>query len=120
MNMINETVFHRQFGSGTITDQTMTRITVEFCKEHGIKKFAYPYAFETYLELSNPVMKQNVQKDLREIHQREASERQQHAEEEVRRMETERKLLLEQKRTAAKKKSSSRKSMTTAKEKGRD
>lgn len=121
MNMVNETVFHRQFGSGTITDQTMTRITVEFCEEHGIKKFSYPYAFENYLELSNPVMKQNVQDDLRKIHQREESDRQQHAEEEVRRLETGRQLLLEQKRTAAKVKSSAKKSKASVpKEKGKD
>jgi hypothetical protein len=101
MNIVNEPVRHRQFGSGTITEQTVMMVTVEFCEEHGSKKFLYPSAFETFLELSNPIVKQKMDDKLREIREREELE-QQRADEEERRQEEERRILLEQKRKAVK------------------
>lgn len=103
MNVINELVYHRQFGSGTITGQTMTTVTVEFCEEYGIKKFLCPSAFESFLALCDPDVRQKMDNVLKENHEREALARQQRAEEEERNREEERRILLEQKRTAAKK-----------------
>lgn len=121
MNLINETVFHSQFGSGVVTEQSMTRITVKFGEEYGIKKFSYPHAFEAFLELADSVKKHNVQDELREIYLHEELERRHRAEEEERRQEADRLLLLEQKRAAAKVRSSTRKTKPpVSKVKGKD
>ena len=115
MNIVNESVRHRQFGSGTITEQTVTVVTVEFCEEHGTKKFLYPSAFETFLELSNSIVKQKMDEELREFREQEELERQRRVAEEERRQMEKRRILLEQKRTAAKKPSSPKKSQVKAK-----
>jgi hypothetical protein len=121
MNLINETVFHTQFGSGVVTEQTMTRITIKFGEEYGIKKFSYPHAFGAFLELADPAKKHNMQDELRELYQREEQERRQRAEVEERRLEAERQIMLEQKRASSKKKSSTRKAkMPVSIEKGKD
>lgn len=103
MNIVNELVCHRIFGPGTITEQTVTRVTVEFCEEHGTKKFLYPTTFETFLELSNPMVKEKMDDELRVFRKYEEVERQQRAEENARRQEEERRILLEQKRKTVKK-----------------
>lgn len=116
MNIVNEPVYHRQFGTGMITEQTATMVTVEFCEEHGTKKFLYPSAFETFLKLINPIVKQKINDELREIREREELERQRRTDEKERRQKEELRILLEQKRAAAKKRSSSAKAKTKAKE----
>lgn len=121
MDLVNEMVFHHQFGSGKITNQTMTRITVEFFKGHEVKKFPYPDVFETFLELNNPVMKQDIQEELRMVHKKQDLERQRREEEMERRREDEHRMMLAEKRATAKTKSSSKKSnKTAAKVKGKD
>lgn len=115
MNIVNEPVRHRQFGPGTITEQTLTTVTVEFCGEHETKKFQYPSAFETFLELRDPAAKLKMEDELRETRKQKELERQRLAEEEERRQEEKRRILLELKRKAVKK-PSSKKSKAKAKE----
>lgn len=108
MKLINEPVHHHQYGSGTITDQTMTRVTVEFCEDHGRKMFQYPYVFETFLELINPDVNQKMHEELRALHEREELERQLHTEELERNQGEKRRILQEEKRAAARKQTSSK------------
>ncbi len=104
MDVLKETVRHRQFGSGTIIGQTASSITVEFCKEYGIRKFCFPSAFESFLELCDPEVKQKMDTVLHVNQEREKFERQRRIEEDERRREEERIILLEEKRLAAKEK----------------
>ncbi|HML38303.1 MAG TPA: hypothetical protein PKA19_12925 [Bacillota bacterium] len=117
MNIVNEPVRHRQFGPGTITGQTLTTVTVEFCEEHETKKFQYPFAFETFLELSNPAVKLKMEDELRENRKQKELERQRLAEEEELRQEEMRRILLELKHKAVKNPSSSKKSKAKPKAK---
>lgn len=120
MNIVKQPVRHRQFGLGTITGQTLTTVTVKFCEEHGTKKFQYPSAFETFLELSNPPVKQKMEDELRETRKRKELERQRLAEKEKLRQMEKRRILLALKRKAVKKPSSSKKSKTKAKAKANE
>lgn len=117
MNVVNEPVYHRKYGSGIITDHAMTMITVEFCEEHGTKKFLYPSAFESFLELCNPIIKQKMDDELQVIREHDELEQlRQHAEAEQRLQEEEHRILLEQKPTATKKHSATKKSKAKAKD----
>ncbi len=113
MNVINEPVLHRQFGPGTITGQTTTVVSVEFGEGHGIKKFSYPSAFESFLELCDPKQRQEMDSVLQANREQAERERLRRAEAEEQSREEERKSLLKEK--AAQKKSTAKK--TTAKTK---
>ena len=105
MNLIFEQVRHCKFGVGLIIDQTSGSITVEFGVEYGIKNFSYPFSFESLLELHNPVLKQKVTEELREIREQEEAERE---EENKRRDEEKWHLMLEKKRAATQKRPSTK------------
>ena len=120
MDLMHEQVCHRQFGIGMITSQTVTTVTVKFCKEYGIKKFIYPSAFESFLELYNPVMKKKMEDEFRQTRKQADEERQQSTENDKKRNEEEQRTLLEQKRNAAKKRASAKKALKKPREKPRD
>ncbi len=103
MDVTHEQVSHRQFGIGMITDQTMTTVTVEFYENYGFKKFLYPSAFGSFLELCSPVSQEKMDDELRQIREQIEAERRQREEENEKRREEERRALLEQKRSAVKK-----------------
>lgn len=109
MNVQNEEILHKEFGVGTIVKQTATTVTVQFGDQHGVKNFLYPSAFESYLELRNPGLKEQMSDELRLYQVRIEKERQKHLDECKRRMEERRAAMLEKKRTS-KGKSSTRKS----------
>lgn len=109
MDIINEHASHQKFGIGTIIEQNMTMVTVEFGKEYGIKKFLYPAAFESFLELCDPTAKKLLEKELCEIREQKEAKKQRCAEEEMHRLLEERRSLLAHKRTAAKKRSATSK-----------
>lgn len=117
MDLMHEQVCHRQFGVGTITSQTVTTITAKFCKEYGVKKFIYPSAFESFLELCNPDMKVKMEDELRQTHKQAHEARQRSSEKDQKRREQEQRTLLEQKRTAAKKRASAKKALKKLQEK---
>jgi hypothetical protein len=114
LNLINEKVLHRQFGTGVITGQTETAVSVDFSK-CGAKKFLYPSAFESFLELCNPVARECVAVELRQIRTQLDAKRKQDAEAEEAHNAEVRRLALEQKRTAAKRTAATKK--TSAKPK---
>ena len=80
MNLVSEQVRHERFGVGTIMGQTETAVEVRFEDSSGIKKFNYPSAFESFLELCRPALKETMDKKLSEIREQAEAER-------IRRME---------------------------------
>jgi len=64
VDLTNELVTHSVFGTGKVTGQEHTRITIQFAKEIGIKQFIYPDAFEKFLKMSNPKSAKSVLADL--------------------------------------------------------
>jgi hypothetical protein len=117
MNVTNDQVRHRQFGVGTVINQTMTTITVQFCERYGTKKFLYPSAFESFLTLCNPASKEKMDDELHQIQERMEEERRKRAEEDEKRRDEERRALLELKRATVKKKKSPAERKTPAKPK---
>lgn len=115
MNLINQKVHHRIFESGTIVSQSATTVTVKFCEKYGTKKFIYPSAFESFLELCGSDAKAEMDGELRQIRERLDEEQRIRAQEDERRHEEERRALLEQKRALAKKRSSVKKAPSKTK-----
>lgn len=60
MNLLGETVKHKQFGHGVITDITENKITVCFAKSQ--KLFLYPDAFPQFLTLKNNSIQKKIEK----------------------------------------------------------
>lgn len=102
MNVTREQVNHRQFGVGTVTGQNTTTVTVKFCKKFGSRKFLYPSAFESFLELCDPVIKGQMDDKLRLEHKQVQQERQLSAEREKKRHEDAQQAQLVKKRAAKK------------------
>jgi len=75
MNIIHEQVNHLKFGTGTVTAQDPSTVTVKFAKEFGLKKFLYPSAFRTFLELCDPSSKEQMVNELQLIQTLEETER---------------------------------------------
>lgn len=115
MNLINQKVHHHIFESGTIVSQSTTTVTVKFCEKYGTKKFIYPSAFESFLELCGSDAKAEMDDELRQIRDRAEEVRRIRAEEEEKQHEQTRRELLEQKRALAKKRSSVKKASSKAK-----
>jgi hypothetical protein len=67
MNIIHEQVKHLKFGTGTITAQDSSTVTVQFSKEYGSKKFLYPSAFKFFLNLCNPAINERMSNELKLI-----------------------------------------------------
>lgn len=103
MNIMHEQVKHLKFGTGTITAQDPSTVTVMFSKEYGSKKFFYPSAFKSFLDLCDPSIKELMGNELQLVQTLAETERNNRlAEEEKLRT------LLEQK-TASKKKTPAKK-----------
>jgi hypothetical protein len=60
LDLTNELVRHYVFGQGKVTHQEITRITIQFAREIGVKQFIYPDAFEKFLIMCNPIAAQFV------------------------------------------------------------
>jgi hypothetical protein len=112
MNLLHEQVQHQKFGTGVITEQTQSLVSVQFAGQYGTKKFLYPTAFDVHLTLTSPAPRESLENELRQIRQREKTER------ERRETETERhrlEVLLEKKRAAVKKSAPAKKTPAKAK-----
>lgn len=103
MNTTNEQVQHQQYGFGTVVTQTTTMVEVQFKEEPGIKKFIYPSAFESFLELCDPASKKIMDDNLRQIHEQIEQENIRKQNEAEKSRIEERRYTLEHKRTAPKK-----------------
>jgi len=75
MNLIKEQVRHSRFGLGTILGQTASTVEVRFGDAFGIKKFVYPSAFESFLVLCRPALKESMDQELSGIREQYAMER---------------------------------------------
>lgn len=109
MNIIKKKVHHRQFGDGVVTSQTTSTFMVKFSAEYGEKKFLYPSAFESFLTLENPALREKIDAELLAISEQLEAERKQREEEAEQRREEERLALLEEKRAATKSRAKARK-----------
>lgn len=103
MKVNKEQVCHRQFGIGTVIDQTETMIEVKFKADNGNKKFLYPSAFESFLSLSSPEMQSKMDEELKKIQNLKEAENQKYEVESKKRQDDERKNILDQKKALAKK-----------------
>ena len=109
MNLTNKKVHHRQFGDGVVTGQTISTVAVQFSEGYGEKKFFYPSAFESFLTLNSPALREQMDAELRAIRERLEDACRQREEEAEQRREEENRALAEQKRGAAKKRAPARK-----------
>lgn len=75
MNLIQEQVQHSRFGLGIILEQTASTVEVRFDNACGTKKFIYPSAFESFLVLCRPVLKQSMDMELSQIREQNEAER---------------------------------------------
>ncbi|NTW70895.1 MAG: hypothetical protein HGA49_01465 [Eubacteriaceae bacterium] len=108
VKVLNNKVHHDKFGEGIVTDQTISKITIQFSEEFGEKKFMYPSAFESFLTMGNPALQEMIDDELRTIRkQLEAEGKQREEEAEQRRIEEQRALL--KKKLSAKKCTAKRK-----------
>lgn len=101
MNLLEMTVSHHQFGTGTIVVQTDTVIEVVFPHPWGNRKFLYPAAFSSHLQLADPELRHKL---MEELEQEEALklQRRQHREELIlRQLAEKQEALAKQKKSAA-------------------
>ena len=68
MNILNQQVFHKKFGVGTVMEQTDNSISVKFLNVE--KKFQYPRAFQEFLALNNEMLQEKVLKELKQNEQK--------------------------------------------------
>ena len=59
MDLTGKRVYHRGFGDGVITEQKKTTIVVTF--RDGAKMFSYPDCFQTFLEILDTDLKEDIQ-----------------------------------------------------------
>ncbi|MDR1539538.1 MAG: hypothetical protein LBU32_16365 [Clostridiales bacterium] len=115
MNLIHEELRHQHFGAGEVIEQTPTAISVKFSDEFGVRKFLYPSAFESFLDLSNPEAKEIISEEIRLMHEKTESERIHRKEAYDSQREEEQKVIAEQKKATAKKRAPSKASVAKAK-----
>ena len=75
VNLINERVEHRVFGSGSVISVEQDQITVQFAEKIGQKKFSYPSAFEQYLKLCDENAQEFVSGEMKVLTERVLEER---------------------------------------------
>ena len=62
VNLRGKKVKHKSFGLGTVIDQDAGHVTVEFPEK--TCKFVYPIAFEKFLELDDPVLRNSISAEI--------------------------------------------------------
>lgn len=90
MQIVNEEVHHRHFGTGRVTEQTDNIFTVQFEGQSEHKKFIFPFAFESFLKMSDPAAQKKVEDQIRQLHVQAQAELKQREEELKQRIEEER------------------------------
>lgn len=75
MKLCGEKVRHITFGYGEIVDFYNNYVIVLFANTGIEKKFVYPTAFGTFLELKNKSLLKQIEKDKQVIHRKEEAER---------------------------------------------
>ena len=90
MNLIHEQVIHRQFGIGSVIEQTEKIITVRFSDEYGVKLFEFPMAFDKFLVFGDAGLQEKVQEAVCLMTEQLETERKRKEEEYQKRKENER------------------------------
>ena len=108
MNVFKMQVCHRQYGLGTVIDQSETMIEVQFNNDFGKKKFLYPSAFESFLSLDNTVHQGEMNEELKLIRDKKEAALRKNEDEAKKRLEKDRKSLLDQKRATAKRRTATK------------
>lgn len=75
MNLTGKRVYHRKFGDGIITEQKETTIAVAFWNE--TKMFSYPDCFQTFLEILDTDLKEEIQEEVSHHEHTETAEKKQ-------------------------------------------
>ena len=110
MDLTGKQVVHEKFGTGTVTEQSESSVSVQFNAGVGLRKFLYPSAFAAFLRLCSEDDAGAMDAELEKRRSEEAARRRVAEQEEEKRCRNARASVLEQKRvTASKKRSSARK-----------
>ena len=75
MDLTGKRVYHRGFGDGIITEQKKTTIVVTF--RDGAKMFSYPDCFQTFLEILDTDLKEDIQEVVSQYEYVETAEKKQ-------------------------------------------
>lgn len=75
MDLTGKRVNHRSFGDGVITEQKKTTIVVTF--RDGTKMFSYPDCFQTFLEILDTDLKEDIQEVVSQHEHAETAEKKQ-------------------------------------------
>lgn len=75
MDLTGKRVYHRGFGDGVITEQKKTTIVVTF--RDGAKMFSYPDCFQTFLEILDTDLKEEIQEVVSHHEHTETTEKKQ-------------------------------------------
>lgn len=75
MKLYGEVVKHKFFGRGKIVEFANNYVTVLFDESKEKKKFAYPTAFGSFLELGNKSFLKQIEEDKKVIAKRDAESR---------------------------------------------
>ena len=73
MDIQDAKVLSETFGTGTVTEQSETTVTVDFNGE--VKKFLYPSVFAEYLVAENPATQAAIQSEIASIKAAEARQK---------------------------------------------
>ena len=90
MQIVNEEVHHRHFGTGKVIEQTDSLFMVQFEGQSECKKFIFPFAFEHFLKLCDPVAQKQVEDQIQQQNEQAQAELKQREEELKQRLEEER------------------------------
>lgn len=65
MNLLEQRVIHKVFGTGSIINQTASCIEVSFASMDAVKKFTYPMCFEKFLKLEDESLQNEMDEEIR-------------------------------------------------------
>jgi hypothetical protein len=71
MNIKDQKVAHKAFGTGVVTDQTDSLVTIKF--DIGEKKFQYPTAFKQFLVLCDSTLQESITGEINAAEQAKAA-----------------------------------------------
>ena len=65
MNLLEQRVIHKVFGTGSIINQTASCVEVSFVSNDAVKKFTYPMCFEKFLKLEDESLQNEMEEEVR-------------------------------------------------------
>lgn len=108
MNIIDEQVTHKIFGTGTVVEQAKDKVGVSF-PDKGNKTFVYPDCFDGFMKLNNISMQEKMESEINLYAIAKKADKEKKREQAFLRIEEERKQTLAEK-TATRKSRTSKKS----------